>query len=543
MKVFFLVGSGIGNQAETVPAFNLARKKYDDIVVVNSEPYNIEATRVIFKGMAPVCHVNDVDPDEADLRISTYFCYKSLPEIKRAFNSKPEEGGSEVEYNMMSTGLDYEDSDFEEFGGCLDYVSPNLEAPDVVIHDGYNKKHCGRMGNEKWMAKSYEHWSAVAKTLKDRGFRVGSIGSGDEYVPGTEDFTGLKLEESLAVMKGARVVMCNDTGTFHLSNLMRKENVVVFTFTDDKKNFDERFHKYSTIVKSDVECSPCQGKGKHFWYFNKGKCKWKCRKAVSPDFLVDKAITKMRSRDMSKYPVVNSVITDEDTIRDLKERFASNNPFTYLRFGDADLYFIDDPMFDKNKRHDGTFGMSAELERAFSVEHCDYLIGCAAGGAVFSNDRPLQKIAEKHHKGRRFHSAVALQLLYMHDPSGFVSFCKECFWGKKVLIIGGESVATNSLVQKAFGVKASIRLPDRNAYGALDSKMEHIEKNIPHFDIVVSALGQATRVLGHRLWKLGLRTQYFDVGSVVDALAGRDLRSWIRRVPELRVEYEKSFNG
>ena len=71
--------------------------------------------------------------------------------------------------------------------------------------------------------------------------------------------------------------------------------------------------------------------------------------------------------------------------------------------------------------------------------------------------------------------------------------------------------------------------------------MNQIEKNIPKFDVVISALGQATRVLGYRLWAKGLRTQYFDVGSVVDALADRNLRSWIKKVPELREKYEKAF--
>ena len=36
MSTLFLVGSGIGNQAETVPAFNLAKRHYDDLIVVNT---------------------------------------------------------------------------------------------------------------------------------------------------------------------------------------------------------------------------------------------------------------------------------------------------------------------------------------------------------------------------------------------------------------------------------------------------------------------------------------------------------------------------
>ena len=243
-------------------------------------------------------------------------------------------------------------------------------------------------------------------------------------------------------------------------------------------------------------------------------------------------------------PVKNKVLSDEDTLADLRRRFASEDPFCYLRFGDADLFFIENPQFDQNRRHDRNPAMARELAGAFAIEHPDYLMGCVAGGKVFARkEEHLQSIAEKYHVGKTYHSAVALQVMYMRDPEGFVTFCKECFWGKRVLFVGGVSVAKSVLVRKAFHVVATIELSDRNAYKMLDQKMMQIEKNVPKFDIMVSALGQATRVLGYRLWQAGHRTQYFDVGSVVDALADRPLRSWIKKVADLRSKYERAFLG
>lgn len=243
-------------------------------------------------------------------------------------------------------------------------------------------------------------------------------------------------------------------------------------------------------------------------------------------------------------PVSNRVLSEKETMGDLRARLLGGDPFSYLRFGDADLFFIENPNFDKNRRHDRNPAMARELAAAFAVEHPDYLIGCVAGGRVFrSKEDHLQSIAEKYHVGKTYHSAVALQVLYMRDPEGFVTFCKDCFWGRRVLFIGGFGVARDVLVRKAFHVVATIEFPDRNAYRSLDQKMNQIRKNIPKFDVVVSALGQATRVLGHRLWAEGLRTQYFDVGSVVDALADRRLRSWIGKVSELRPKYQKAFMG
>ncbi len=237
-----------------------------------------------------------------------------------------------------------------------------------------------------------------------------------------------------------------------------------------------------------------------------------------------------------------SVMSDEATMEDLGGRLASCKPFTYLRFGDADLFFIDDPLFNGNKRHDRNPAMSMELGNSFSVDHPDYLIGCVAGGKVFaSKDGRLREIASRYHSRRQYHSAVALHQLYAENPEGFAAFVRKGFHGRRVLFIGGKSVARDSLVRKVFHVVATIEFTDRNAYNMLDDKMAQIEKNVPKFDVIVSALGQATRVLGWRLWSKGYRTQYFDVGSCVDALAGRPLRSWICRNEGRREEYLRMF--
>jgi hypothetical protein len=230
-------------------------------------------------------------------------------------------------------------------------------------------------------------------------------------------------------------------------------------------------------------------------------------------------------------------------LSELRRRFVSGDPFFYLRFGDADLFFMEDPAFDKNRRHDPNPRMSKELRSAFMVNDPDYLVACVAGGGVFKGkEGRLKEIASKFHVGNVYRSAVALHTTYVNDPEAFASFVRDCFWGRRVLLVGGISVCRDILVRKAFGVTATIELTDRNAYSVLDAQMDRIRKNVPKFDVMVSALGQATRVLGGRLWHEGLRdVQYFDVGSTVDALAGRQLRSWIKRHADRREVYERMF--
>jgi hypothetical protein len=238
----------------------------------------------------------------------------------------------------------------------------------------------------------------------------------------------------------------------------------------------------------------------------------------------------------------NKVLGHLESADNLLARFESGEPFTYLRFGDADMFFIEDENYGGNRRHDGNPDLSKDLRRSFSIDDPDYLIGCVAGGNVFrSKEKHLQSISSQYHGEYTYYSAASMQILYMKYPEKFIDFLRRAFHGKRVLFIGGNSVAENALVKAAFDVTATINFTDRNAYKMLGPKMPQIEKNISKFDIVVSALGQATRVLGQRLWDQGYRTQYFDVGSVVDALAGRPLRSWIKRVPELRATYQNEF--
>jgi len=263
---------------------------------------------------------------------------------------------------------------------------------------------------------------------------------------------------------------------------------------------------------------------------------------------------ELRTAVMSKSPMpwlegagkgIGGVLSDVDTLDDLERRLVSGKPFTYLRFGDADLYFMVDPNFGGNRRHDPVPGLSRELRGSFAIDHPDYLIGCVAGGRVFkSKEDELKEIAARFHTGRTYHSAVALHMAYGRDPERFAAFCRNSFGGRRVLMVGGAAICRDLLVRKVFNVTATIELTDRNAYQGLDAQMERIRRNVPKFDVMVSALGQATRVLGGRLWDEGARDiQYFDVGSAVDALAGRELRSWIRKYAGRREEYRRMFLG
>lgn len=189
-RILFVVGSGIGNQAETIPALMLAKKKYGDIVdVCNTFPYAYFATEVLFGDLAKTMTPKELDPSQYSHQIVTYMVHdypaKGISSMRR---TKPGLKWSEVEYNMKLVEHPYTDEDFANVGPAMSSIAPAEGVPDVLIHNGYNKV---KVGNpDKWKAKSYARWPEVITVLQKQGLRVGCIGTADEVIPGCENLCG-----------------------------------------------------------------------------------------------------------------------------------------------------------------------------------------------------------------------------------------------------------------------------------------------------------------------------------------------------------------
>lgn len=239
----------------------------------------------------------------------------------------------------------------------------------------------------------------------------------------------------------------------------------------------------------------------------------------------------------------NLVLTDAQTMTELQARFESGTPFCYTRFGDCDLYMIGRKDFPGNKRHDAVPALRRELAEAFLYRAPDYLLGCVAGGRTFrkSKEPELQAIASMFHVGETYYSAVAIHSLYCQDPAAWCDWVKACLHGKRVLLIGGASVCRHADVQLVLNVTGTIETTDTNAYADIDRLEKKAKKNVGKYDVMILALGQAGRVLGWRLWRDGFRTQILDIGSVIDALADRPLRTWIERYPAQKKEVMARF--
>ena len=156
---------------------------------------------------------------------------------------------------------------------------------DIVMHNGYNPK-----GTANWEIKSYPWYVEVAKMFKESKLSVCSVGAKSEYIFNTVDLTGINLMNSLGLIKNAKLFIGNDSGLYHCANALGVTNVVIFTATSIAKNYDSRFHKFSTIIgRDDLKCRPCQS-GKHW-----KNCKtWEC-KNIHPQ-IIYKAVMGLLNR-------------------------------------------------------------------------------------------------------------------------------------------------------------------------------------------------------------------------------------------------------
>lgn len=184
---------------------------------------------------------------------------------------------SEVDtYMDIARDLGVQEKDLIWYGECnYNKLRKDKNKYDIVIHNGYKKD-----PNFDWSVKSYPFYEKVVKLLDE--FKICSVGTKDEYIEGTDNKTGLDLLTTGSIIKNCKLFIGNDSGLYHYANALGVKNIVIFTATSTEKNFDPRFHKYSTIVgRDDLRCRPCQG--------NSGwkNCKtWECRN-IDPKLIAD----------------------------------------------------------------------------------------------------------------------------------------------------------------------------------------------------------------------------------------------------------------
>ena len=287
-RIIFLHAEGIGNVVQAFPCIRTLTEvlgyKVDFCHLFGS--FNIP--KEIIPYINKFLHISDlstIDVSQYDGKVATAWVsnyltagnLSKLPLLSKIYSIKMDV--SEVD-TYMNIARDLGAKEELLWEATLN-IKPSNKKYDVVIANGYNT-----IGSANWVIKSYPYYKEVAKILFDNNLKVASIGNGTEYVKGTINETGLSLIDSIKIIKGSKCLLSNDTGSYHLSNLVGIKNFVIFTATSIKKNYDKRFHKYSNLIyRDDLKCRPCQAS--RLW--NTTCKKWECRN-ISPEFIVKKIL-------------------------------------------------------------------------------------------------------------------------------------------------------------------------------------------------------------------------------------------------------------
>ena len=284
-RLIFVSGEGIGNCLQTIPCL----KTLKEVLGYELDYWHAFSSFTISKIIPYVDKwfvgnkINKINLSDYDGIVSTFWTRNHIQPFLNAGmsllnNIRPlSMTESEVDtYMYIARDLGAREEDLIWYGNC-NYNKTN-EKYDVVISDGYN-----RVGSANWSIKQYPYYKEVVALLKEKSLDICSLGVPGEYISGTVNRTGLDLLDSLGIVANSKLLLSNDSGLYHAANALGVKNIVIFTATSIEKNFDSRFHKFSTIIgRDDLGCRPCQDGRK--WR----TCKtWECRE-IKPEVIVNK---------------------------------------------------------------------------------------------------------------------------------------------------------------------------------------------------------------------------------------------------------------
>ena len=272
-------GCGLGNILQVTPAFKYLAKKHgkEKIVVSYQKGKNHEAVRMIFKDYSDRLSLNyQIKPNDRLIRTVTMSPFPSNCKV------------SEVVYNLQNAGC--KNPTKEDRKGFCGYEEVERQH-NIVMCNGYCKGVKAKGNDDIWKVKSFANWRELARQFPKEYLNYGypvSLGRLEERIECTFH-SKMTLGQIFGTIKKAKLFISNDTGFYHVANALGVKNIVLFTMTDPKKNYDKNFHEDATIMTAEISCQPCQFKGDMYWVAEHKKCKWKCR-----DISVDKIIAKAK---------------------------------------------------------------------------------------------------------------------------------------------------------------------------------------------------------------------------------------------------------
>jgi len=271
-KKLYVVGQGIGNMVETVYTFMKLKEHFNDNIDVcynhrtnidgsieKMEFYKIITARY---GMETHLATDYVLPDEIKNQYSGQILSVWVQPIQGIpVLAKPTTGyTNEVSRNnsvLQVLGIDDNPNqgmekfklDWFKYSWTHKYDVPKY---DIIINDG-------GFQTEKWKRKHYAFWNEVAMELfNSQKYSIAFVGHPTERLLYGDDLTGLNLLDTMDAVANAKLFLCNDSGLYHFASACGVRNLVMFTATNIRKNWNKIFHRSSYVLHTRLGCQPCQ---------------------------------------------------------------------------------------------------------------------------------------------------------------------------------------------------------------------------------------------------------------------------------------------
>ncbi len=289
-KLLFCTGEGVGNTVQILPCLRTLK----ELLGYDTTLWHAFGSFPISDNLIPYASKTLIGSNIRNINISDYVGMVStfwtrghisgipLPLLNDIKAQEIRMDVSEVDvYLNIARDLGAAENDLKWYGECN--VNSIDKSFDVVLNDG-----CNRNSPAMWEIKSYPRYKELANIIVNHGLSVCSIGTSNEYIEGTVNMTGLPLLSSIGLIKNSNLLISNDSGMYHCANAVGTKNIVIFTATSIKKNYDKRFHKYSSIITNGISCQPCQANRR----WAKDCTDWKCRD-IDPNYIATMALSQV----------------------------------------------------------------------------------------------------------------------------------------------------------------------------------------------------------------------------------------------------------
>lgn len=221
-----------------------------------------------------------------------------------------------------------------------------------------------------------------------------------------------------------------------------------------------------------------------------------------------------------------TVMNNLNTFQMLLEKLEKNEPFSFLRFGDADYVMMDKSsvgkIVGKNNKMMVTNKLNREIIESHQIKDSNYIIGTVLypdnknilhNYNVFLNSQ-YKKFLTYDISFDNMTSAVALTETYMTNITLFSKLVQHL---KKTntMFVGSYN---HSNLDYVYGkIVNFIKTPPYNSYSDIDRIYNEIIFNINGVDKIIFSCGQIARIIIKRLWIAGYDKKILiDVGSLSD---------------------------